>query len=126
MGLHFSSDYAGQFELEEKGKTQGKEQLRATKRAIKVEGPRYGKRKTERLTPQAAMLSQRGDLDLVHKSEGRGHAAGFISLGCFCPARWSMFGSLRLGCLWFSAGGGLPLTARRFFFLLLKGSREFI
>jgi hypothetical protein len=35
-----------------------------------------------------------------------------------------MFGSLRLGRLWFSAGGGLPLTARRFFFLLLEESRE--
>lgn len=59
--------------------------MRATKRAIKVEGPRYGKRKTERLTPQAAMMSQRGDLDLVHKSEGRGHAAGFISLRVLLP-----------------------------------------
>lgn len=26
-----------------------------------------------------------GDLDLVHKSEGRGHAAGFISLGVLLP-----------------------------------------
>jgi hypothetical protein len=31
------------------------------------------------------MLSQRGNLDLVHKSEGRGHAAGFISLGVLLP-----------------------------------------